>query len=278
MDEFKEQYRERKISKLERQLFREYNTKMRSRSVNTKKNHHVLLRDIARLLVNHFQLQNLRKLRQAHVDYVIQQWKIRGYKSGTLATKIGFLRKLCIAIGKRACIKDNTFYNVKRGTVQFIDKRWTPGGKEDFAFIDNIDRSIHKYATILIDLLRLQRLFGLRARESMKFWPLQEVVCSEDGTPLRIELTLGTKNGRYRTIPVATDEQRSFLKYLLITYKTNPIQPYPASDYKKWQRIYFYFLKKIDVTGWRSGHGLRQAYANDRLITLKDEIKKKLRG
>lgn len=278
MEDLKEKTVERrKISNLEKQIFREYNLKMRSRSVNTKKNHHVILRDIAQLLVNQFKLQNLRNLRQAHIDYVIQQWKLRNYKSGTLATKIGFLRKFCIAIGKKTCIKDNAFYKVRRGKVLFTDKRWTSGGNGDFAIIDKIDSSIHKYADRLRDLLKLQRHFGLRARESGRFWPIQEIKCDQDGVPQRIELTLGTKNGRYRTVPVVTDEQRSFLKNLLITYKTDPIQPFPASEYRRWRRAYFYLLKKINVTDWRSGHGLRQAYANDRLSALKDEIKKKLR-
>lgn len=262
-------------SELENQAFKTYKLKLRARSINTKRNHYVMLRFMARTIVEKYNLQNLKNLKQKHMDSVISELIRKGYKSSTLTTKIGFLRKFCKVIGKRSCIKDNKYYGVRRGKVTFTDKRWTPGGKEDFKMIDKVDSSIHKYADRLRDLLKLQRYFGLRARESMKFWPIQEIKTSEDGTPHRIELTLGTKNGRYRTIPVVTEEQRSFLKNLLVTYKTNSIQPYPASEYRKWQRVYFYFLKKINVTDWRSGHGLRQAYANDRLSALKDEIKKK---
>jgi site-specific recombinase XerD len=260
---------------LEKQVFKYYNLRLKSRSINTKRNHHVLLRDISQILWNKFKLEQLSNLKQKHIQCIVDEWKKRGYKNSTLTTKIGFLRRFCKAIGKRSCIKSNKYYGIKRGSVSFTDKRWTQEGKNDFSIMSKVDGTIHKYGDRIHDMLKLQRHFGMRARESLKFWPIQEIKIDQDGTPLRIELTLGTKNGRYRTIPVVTDEQRSFLKNLLINYKTDAIQPYPASQYKKWQRIYFYVLQKIGITNERSGHGLRQAYANDRLKQLIEEIMNK---
>ena len=256
-----------------KQIFIVYR-RIRPRSINTKKNQHSVIRDIADILRRNFNLIKLRNLQEKHIRKIIEEWKKRGYKPGTLTTKIGFLRKLCISIGKRSCIKDNKYYGIRRGRVVFTDKRWTPGGTNDFEIISKVDGLLHKYGNRIRDCLILERIFGLRKREALRFHPCIEIILDEKNNPIRIELTLGTKNNRYRTIPVVTEEQRSFLRTLIDTYKSDPIQPYLLDSYKKWERVYFYVLEKIGINHQSTGHGLRQAYANDRLKAILEETRK----
>lgn len=254
-----------------KQLFSNYR-KIRSRSINTKKNQHCILRDIAEILNRNFHLQKISNLQQKHVVKIIEEWKDRGYKPGTLTTKVGFLRKLCFAIGKKSCIKNNKFYGIKRGKVKFTDKRWTPNGRDDLNIINKVDNSLHKYGNRIKDCLTLERNFGLRKREALRFYPYKEIKTDEEGIPVRIELTLGTKNNRYRTIPVGTNEQKSFLKYLLKKYELDLIQPRAIQQYKKWERIYYYVLDKLGIKHSSTGHGLRQAYANDRIKAILKKV------
>lgn len=257
---------------LRKQLFIAYN-RIRSRSINTKKNHHCIINDISKILNRNFHHLKLVNLKQRHISKIVEEWKNRGYKPGTLATKIGFLRKLCNCIHKNSCIKDNKFYGINRGKVEFRDKRWTHSTSTDFAIIENVNGSIHKYGSRIKDCFVLERLFGLRKREALKFNPHEEIKIDENGIPLRIELTLGTKNNRHRTIPVVTEEQRSFLTGILTRYKFDPIQPFPPNEYKKWERIYYYVLDKIGINHNSTGHGLRQSYANERCKALFKEVK-----
>lgn len=257
-----------------KQMLIRYNG-IRSRSQNTKRGQHSILKDIADLLTEQFKLKYLINLKQKHIQFIIQTWEKRDYKQSTMTTKIGFLRKFCLHIGKVSCIGSNQNYGVKRGSVVFVDKRWTQNGKDDFTIINTVTAEFHKNGSRILDVLKLQRLFGLRKREALKYVPFREIIVDDKGNPIRIELTLGTKNGRFRTIPVRTDAQRSFLKNLLITYKTNPINPYPRKQYKRFEREYFYILERLGIKDGRTGHGLRQAYANDRLGQLLEEISNK---
>jgi len=264
----------KRFSALEIQLFRRYRL-CRSRSINTRKNHYVILRDIAEILTKQFNLQNLKNLKEKHIEFIIHEWKKRGYKKSTLATKIGFLRKFCIAIGKKSCIKDNRSYSVKKGKVLFTDKRWTTSSDQALEIINKVNVQVHKYGDKICDVLKLEVLFGLRKREALRFWAASEIVADPiTGKPFRIELTIGTKNNRYRTIPVVTQRQEIFLRELLDKYKFDTIQPFPPNEYKKWERIYYYILDKIGINGLRTGHGLRQTYANDRLKAILEETRR----
>jgi len=256
-----------------KQIFIVYR-RIRPRSINTKKNQHSVIRDIADILRRYFNLIKLRNLQEKHIRKIIEEWKKRGYKPGTLTTKIGFLRKLCISIGKESCIKDNKYYGIRRGRVVFTDKRWTPGGTHDFEIIIKVDGLLHKYGKRIRDCLIPERIFGLRKREALRFHPCIEIICDEKNNPIRIELTLGTKNNRHRTIPVFTQEQQIFLREIHNRYEFDPLQPYPQKDYKKWERTYYYILDKIGINHQSTGHGLRQAYANDRLKAILEETRK----
>lgn len=253
------------------QQFRGVYNQLKPRNVNTNKNYKSHLDDIQKILVKEFHIKKLKNLRTVHFDKIVEIWKGRKYKSGSLANRMSTLRSFAWATGKVSCVRTNKEYEIQRGRQSFGEKRWTQDGAGDRDIIKRVDGTVHKWGDRMRHVLYLQRVFGLRMREALMFTN-EQIILDRDGKPVRLEVVRGAKNARRREIPVVTNEQRNYLKYLIQTYSSNAIQP-KGMNYKKWANIYFYVLKKIGVGGEKTGHGLRQGYANDRLKSLIIKIK-----
>lgn len=244
---------------------------IRPRSVKSKNQYKSVLNDIRDVLRKEFRLKKLSNLKTKHFDKIIEIWKERGYKPGTLADRMAILRKFAEVTEKVSCIKKNNEYGIRRGKQVFCEKRWTEEGIKDRELIKKVDSGIHKYGDRIRHVLYLQRLFGLRKREALMFG-VEQVTTDDRGEPRKITVIRGAKNGRRREVPIVSGEQRNFIKYLCRTYVSSNIQP-KDMKYTKWENIYYYVLKKIGVKGDIKGHGLRQGYAYDRYKQLREQIK-----
>lgn len=246
---------------------------IRPRSINSQKNYRVVCRDVAWILRNEFHLRFLKNLKEKHIKHIIGIWIGRQYKASSLVCRISILRKICKLIGKSSCIKTNGFYGIKREPAHFVDKRWSIDGKEDFEIINSIGEQYHKYGMRIRYCLILQRLFGLRKREALQFFPRLQTVFDSNYNVTEIRVLRGAKNARYRHINIVNDKQRNFIVDLLKEFPFEELKPAKIKEYKKWERIYFLVLKRAGIVKNRTGHGLRQAYANERLPIIIEQIR-----
>ena len=107
--------------------------------------------------------------------------------------------------------------------------------------------------------LELQRVFGLRREEAMKFQPCY----ADQGNQIRLKASW-TKGGKPRTIPIRTEAQREILDKARDLAGFGSLIPS--------QRSYVHQLRVYEGNTTRAGlssmHGLRHAYAQDRYEEL----------
>lgn len=116
---------------------------------------------------------------------------------------------------------------------------------------------------LIRQLLELQRSFGFRLKESCLFDPKQ--LLSEAQEKNYITVSLGTKGGKARRIPITNIEQLSVLKRSLsFRSKNNSMIP-DIQSFVQFQMYAYQEIKKIMLSGF---HGERHAYAHNRYIQL----------
>jgi phosphoribosyl-AMP cyclohydrolase len=236
---------------------------IRPRSLNTRNNYKVAIREIEYVLRYECKLKYMQNYKQKHTKAIYENWKRKGLSDHSLANNMAITRKLLKVFDKQSCILKNKEYGIRRYESRYRDKRWSAGGSGDLAKIKSIDDGSHKYARNFKEALRAERLLGLRKREALLMKPSEQIIF-RDGKPYKFIVTRGSKNGRAREIYVTNKPQAEYLTHIWINYKDGLM---PAKEnYRSMQRGYYYFL---DKNGLRDGHGLRQAYANERYATLR---------
>ena len=111
--------------------------------------------------------------------------------------------------------------------------------------------------------VQLMRVFGLRCEESLKLVPL----LADRGRELYLEGSW-CKNGRSRSVPVLTREQRSVLESAKGLAGEGSMVP-PGMNYFEARTQ----LRRIsEAVGLNHRHGLRHAYVHDRYLTLTGEL------
>ena len=107
--------------------------------------------------------------------------------------------------------------------------------------------------------LELQRAFGLRREEAIKFMPGY----ADQGDHIRLKASW-TKGGKTRMVPVITAEQRAVLDRAHRLAGTGSLIP-PQKSYIQQLRIY---ERHTTQAGLSKLHGLRHAYAQSRYQQL----------
>ena len=107
--------------------------------------------------------------------------------------------------------------------------------------------------------LELQRVFGLRREEAMKFTPSY----ADKGDHIKLKASW-TKGGRPRTVPVRTEAQRDVLDRARSLTGFGSLIP-PHRSYVQQMRVY---EGNTTRAGLSSMHGLRHAYAQERYEEL----------
>ena len=100
--------------------------------------------------------------------------------------------------------------------------------------------------------LELQRTFGLRREEAVKFMPAY----ADQGNHIRLKASW-TKGGKTRVVPVITQEQRAVLDRARRLVGTGSLIP-PQKSYIQQLRTY---ERHTTQAGLSKLHGLRHAYA-----------------
>lgn len=152
--------------------------------------------------------QFLHRLTKKHVKVVTDAWVRQGLAIRTIQTRLAAVRMLFSWFNRDAAMPPNSKLlpaHMRRVTTYATrDKSWTAQCLDVF----EIAKLLHGRDLWIGFSLRLQRLFGLRVKESCLINPHE----ADLGTGLWAGW--GTKNGRKRLIPIETEAQRELLDEL----------------------------------------------------------------
>lgn len=192
-----------------------------------------------------------KSLKPKHIDALVAQYQEEGLASGTLKNRLAVLRWWAEKIGKQNVVaKDNAYYGI-----------------ESRVFVTNISKGKDLDQVLLAKIggphlrisLELQKAFGLRREEAIKFSPDY----ADRDTHIHLKSTW-CKGGRARDIPIRTDAQRDVLKRARLVAGKGSLIP---SKLMYVQQMHLY-ERETQKVGLSKLHGLRHRYAQLRYQEL----------
>ena len=210
---------------------------------------------IARTLVKDLPykaLADANHLKPKHVQALITHWQANQLSNATIKNNLSHLRSWSRWIGKEGLIPES---NQALG----VEKRgYVPEQTRAFIVSEAMREKISDSRLLLA--FELQQAFGLRREESLKLIPSM----ANKGTHLELSGSW-CKNGKPRSIPIRTDEQRALIdKAQQATGVGRPIGAHLGS-YKSAMKAY----ERVSLAaGMEGGHGLRHHYAQARYAEL----------
>ena len=192
-----------------------------------------------------------RSLRPKHVDALVSLWQRQRIAVGTIKNRMAAIRWWARKVNRRGAVaQGNDHYGIaSRQMVSAVSKAQTLSAAQLTRITDR-----HVYLS-----LELQRVFGLRREEALKFRPNY----ADRGNYLFLKASW-TKGGKARAIPVRTDEQRKILGRVWQLAGKGSLIPTERS-YIQHLRVY---VRQIMNAGLSKMHGLRHAYAQQRYFEL----------
>ena len=191
------------------------------------------------------------ELKGRHVNALVKTWQDQELSPGTMKNRMAALRWWAEKVGRRSVIaRDNTFYGIaKRQFVAQESKAKTVNQAQ-------LERVRDEHVRLSLEL---QREFGLRREEAMKFQPRY----ADRGEKLVLKPSW-TKGGKAREIPIRTDAQREVLARAHKLAGRGSLIP-PNRSYVQHLKIY---ERHTINAGLHKMHGLRHAYAQNRYEEL----------
>ena len=190
-----------------------------------------------------------------HVNALIRQWKLDGISAGTMKNRMSNIRWLAEKIGKTDMIKSNATYGIE-------DRQYITNKNKSLR-TDNLD--LDKLSSYIRQSIELQKHFGLRREEAMKFSPDYALGGYDpySASVLRIRPSWA-KGGRARNIPIFSDAQRDVLMAALTLAGDGSLIPADRS----YKTHLGYFERETSAIGLGQTHGLRHLYAQSRYREL----------
>ena len=192
-----------------------------------------------------------RSLRPKHVDALVSLWQRQRIAVGTIKNRMATIRWWARKVNRRGAVaQGNDYYGIaSRQMVSAVSKAKSLSAAQLARITDR-----HVYLS-----LELQRAFGLRREEALKFRPNY----ADRGDRLVLKASW-TKGGKSRVIPIRTDEQRKILGRVWQLAGKGSLIPTERS-YIQHLRVY---VRQIMNAGLSKMHGLRHAYAQERYFEL----------
>lgn len=190
-------------------------------------------------------------LKPKHVDALLARWQAEQLAIGTLKNRMTALRWWAEKVNKPSVIaRGNDHYGIPdRQLVTGVSKARELGSEA----LGQV-RDPHVRMS-----LELQRAFGLRREEAIKFQPNY----ADRGDHLQLKASW-TKGGKARVIPIRTEAQRELLTRSHQLAGRGSLIPLDR-DYRQQLRVYERHTANAGLTRM---HGLRHAYAQERYATL----------
>ncbi len=192
-----------------------------------------------------------RSLKPKHIEALVKHWQERELSIGTIKNRMAALRWWSVKINKQNVMaRSNEFYGIP-------DRRFVT---DESKAKDITQTQLGKVKDEHVRMsLELQRAFGLRREEAMKFQPSY----ADKGDHIQLKASW-TKGGKPRGISVRTEAQREVLDRARRLAGFGSLIPS--------HRSYVQQLRTYEGTTTRAGlsnlHGLRHAYAQDRYEEL----------
>jgi site-specific recombinase XerD len=192
-----------------------------------------------------------RGLKPKHVDALVSYWKEQKLSAGTIKNRMSHLRWWASKVNKQSVIsRDNDRYG--------IDHRKYVTNKTKALEItpDQLKKIVNERLKCSVEL---QKAFGLRREESLKFQPSYAI--KENSIVLKPSWT---KGGRAREIPIRNQYQREVLQRASDLAGSGSMIPKDRS-FRSWLNTYTTAIAKADLAKL---HGLRHSYAQERFREL----------
>jgi site-specific recombinase XerC len=220
----------------------------RDGSYSTQANRARILNQIANQLQEMgYRRMTTRSLKPKHVDALVKRWLSEGMAAGTIKNRMNCLRWWAAKVDRRNVIaRSNEFYGIP--DRQFVSQH------SKAVVVGNDALSSVKDEHVRMTL-ELQRAFGLRREEAIKFIPAY----ADQGDHVRLKASW-TKGGKTRIVPVLTQEQRAVLNRAHRLVGSGSLIP-PQKTYIQQLRTY---ERHTTQAGLSKLHGLRHAYAQSR--------------
>ena len=195
-------------------------------------------------------------------------WQKKGLAAKTIHGLFSNVREFTRWIGKDGMIQDISVYcggreHLVRKNAATVDHSWEACGIDIDMFLETA-RALDERLWIQ---LRLQRDFGLRAKEALEFRPHRATVLDE----AHIYITDGTKGGRHRVIPIRSDRQRETIAAAkeIVGPHLNAQIRWPDKSWRQAQAHFYYLMRKLGATHNQLGataHGLRHGFLQDEYL------------
>ena len=190
-------------------------------------------------------------LKPKHVTALVNAWQARALSSQTIKSRMAVLRWWAEKVNRASVVaRSNDFYGIKRRRFVTNESKAKDVTDVQLALIS----SPHIRMSV-----ELQRAFGLRREEALKFQPAY----ADRGAHLLLKGSW-TKGGKARVIPVRTEAQREVLERARALVGRGSMIP-PAQLYHRQIEIY---KKQVRAAGLSRLHGLRHRYAQLRYEEL----------
>ncbi len=212
-----------------------------------------------------FKLSDAKNLKGKHLVALGKHWERQAIagklKPSTIQGRFSMLRVFAHWIGKDGIVEATHKYAdpalVKRSSICSHDHSWAAQSVDVAAKLEEISQKDGRVGL----QLRLELAFGLRGKEAIMLRPY----LADKGAYL--DVSVGTKGGRPRAVPINTTEQRKLLdeaKAFAATKDSSTSDP--SRSLSQWKNHYYYVLHSRG--NGLTGHGLHHAYGNDRYKEL----------
>ncbi len=194
-----------------------------------------------------YRRMSVTSLKQKHVSALVNHWLEQGLAPGTIKNRMAALRWWAEKVNKHSVVAaDNDYYGIERRSFVCTSNRACNVSAIELSKIND------PYTKLS---LRLQREFGLRREESIKF----NVEYADRGQHLRLKSSW-TKGGKERFVPIRTHAQRELLNEIRAFVGSGSLIP---SEKKFIQQLRVY-VRQVMNAGLSRMHGLRHQYAQRR--------------
>lgn len=222
-------------------------TAHREGSFATQQARRAVLKQAGENLSRDFKGLRGRGLKQKHIRRLVSDWKAEGLSTGTIKNRLAHLRWAATKMGRASVVPPNSELGVGQRTGIATESKALRISEGQLQQLDP-----HIRASV-----ELQRDFGLRREEAIKFIPTY----ADKGDHLLLKGTW-TKGGRPREVPIRTLEQRATLDRATAVADGGSLIP-AGKNYKAQVALY-----EKQTSGQGGLHGLRHAYAQERYFEL----------
>ena len=198
-----------------------------------------------------FRGMSARSLKEKHIEALLKLWSEQELGVGTIKNRMSALRWWAEKVSKHSVIANgNDHYGIAR-------RRYVGGeSKARDIDVEQLARITDPYTQLS---LQLQREFGLRREESIKFIAQY----ADRGEQLELKPSW-TKGGKARCIPIRTQQQRELLTQIVELVGSGSLIPADMSFIQQLRR----YVRQVMNAGLSRMHGLRHQYAQQRYREL----------